>query len=113
MPAGYTVCMSSRCPFVFEALKGSEKRCIKAPLTAAAKVAGTGTIPKPVEQPGQSSSSKAPRSFTPPQLAKAEQGPKSLRTGQSDINGCLKRVLIYRQKWDTKTAQYIIQYGRD
>eukprot|EP00972_Heterocapsa_arctica_P088257 13014786-Heterocapsa_arctica.AAC.1 len=78
MLAGYTVCMSCRCPFILEALMGSEKRCIKGPLAAAAKVAGTGTIPKPVEQPGSSSSSKVPRSFTPTQLAKAEQGCKSL-----------------------------------
>eukprot|EP00972_Heterocapsa_arctica_P019156 2827674-Heterocapsa_arctica.AAC.1 len=68
MPAGYTVCMSCHCPFVFEALKGSEKRCIKVPAAAAkvasagaiAKVAGSGTIPRPENQPGQSSSSKAP-----------------------------------------------------
>eukprot|EP00972_Heterocapsa_arctica_P027669 4069253-Heterocapsa_arctica.AAC.1 len=29
MPAGYTVCMSCHRPFIFEALKGSEKRSIK------------------------------------------------------------------------------------
>eukprot|EP00972_Heterocapsa_arctica_P116110 16451484-Heterocapsa_arctica.AAC.1 len=36
-----------------------------------------------------------------------------MRTGQSDSNGCLKRVLIYRQKWESKTAQEINQYGID
>eukprot|EP00972_Heterocapsa_arctica_P022683 3337237-Heterocapsa_arctica.AAC.1 len=67
MPAGYTECMSCHRPFIFEALKGSEKRCIKAP-AAAARVA------KPDDQPEPSSSStsRPTRTFTPYQMAKAD-----------------------------------------
>eukprot|EP00972_Heterocapsa_arctica_P080324 11837721-Heterocapsa_arctica.AAC.1 len=86
---------------------GSEKRCIKVPAVAA-KVA------KPDDQPGQSSSSKPTRTFTPYQMAKAAQSSKTLRTPASDTNGTLKRVLIYRWKWDhEKTPAQIAQYGRD
>eukprot|EP00972_Heterocapsa_arctica_P084022 12379017-Heterocapsa_arctica.AAC.1 len=71
--------MSCRCPFIVEALKGSEKRSIKAPIAAAAKVAGSNWSeqlfprPAPGGPPEPGSSSKSPRVFTPHQLAQAEQ----------------------------------------
>eukprot|EP00972_Heterocapsa_arctica_P052247 7686182-Heterocapsa_arctica.AAC.1 len=87
MPAGYTVCVSCHCPFIFEALKGSEKRCIKGPAAAAARVV------KPDDQPEPSSSSQAKPTitFTPTQMAKADARSKIHRSPVSDTNGTLKR----------------------
>eukprot|EP00972_Heterocapsa_arctica_P005347 792135-Heterocapsa_arctica.AAC.1 len=73
MPAGYTVCMSCHCPFIFDALKGVEKRSIKAPAVAARVVHLD-------SQPAASSSSRPSKPFTPYQIVKAAQGSKAVRT---------------------------------
>eukprot|EP00972_Heterocapsa_arctica_P104523 15403078-Heterocapsa_arctica.AAC.1 len=99
--------MSCHCPFILDALKGVEKRSIKAP-AAAAKVV------HPDPQPAASSSSRHSKPFSPYQIAKAAQGSKAPRTGSPDTSGTIKRVMIYMWKWDhEKTAAQLAQYARD
>eukprot|EP00972_Heterocapsa_arctica_P109786 16164317-Heterocapsa_arctica.AAC.1 len=54
------------------------------------------------------------RIFSPEQMAGSELRSKAPRTPLSDTSGTLKRVMIYRWKFDyRKTAEEIAQYGRD
>eukprot|EP00972_Heterocapsa_arctica_P093885 13847089-Heterocapsa_arctica.AAC.1 len=38
MPAGYTVCISCHCPFIFEAINSDEPMCVRGPSAAPAMV---------------------------------------------------------------------------
>eukprot|EP00972_Heterocapsa_arctica_P069640 10290487-Heterocapsa_arctica.AAC.1 len=75
MPAGYTVCVSCHCPFIFEAVIGNEPRTCKAPAAAPAVV-----MPKGRNEPADPSSDKPARLFTSAQMTVSDLRSKAART---------------------------------
>eukprot|EP00972_Heterocapsa_arctica_P050274 7392869-Heterocapsa_arctica.AAC.1 len=84
MPAGYTVCMACRYPFVFvAALMGGAPRSIKTPAMAA-KVVTPGFI-------APQASAQRLKDFASKQIAKAVLGSRAFRSASSDTNNVVKR----------------------
>eukprot|EP00972_Heterocapsa_arctica_P077886 11488205-Heterocapsa_arctica.AAC.1 len=97
MPAGYTVCVRCHCPFILVAIIGNEARSCKGPSAAPAVV-----MPKGRNEPADPSADKPARIFTTAQLAGSDLRGKAARSPVSEINVTLKRVMVYRWKWDNK-----------